>query len=202
MRGYIVRPESIAIEKAKDFDDIKIIDDSAGAGHRNAFVYEYFDYAQNETRHNVVRLRGETLENVNMVEDFYKEPWLKAKQLSNDLVDMFLIRENNETAFYFVNDFEKYGPYGASSGQHDLDPTLFGVHLRACPYKYMEEGGKCELDIDMDRYAKDESSVENEASFSFEGMPQLRKKNHQFVKAGSRSELVRGCLRGQYGTLD
>ena len=80
MQGYVVQPDSVKLVKEASFYDIKIIDDSAGAGHRNALVYEYFDYAQNETRHNVVWLRNETLENVNMVEDFYKEPWLKAKK--------------------------------------------------------------------------------------------------------------------------
>lgn len=143
------------------------------------------------------------LENGNLADDFYKELWLRAKQLSNDLTDMFLLRQDNNTIYYFVNDFGKYGPYGKQLQQpNSYEQTLFGVRVLRCPYKYVAEGQNCAVDISMDAYVQNEEEMAKVANFSFEGNAQLRKKNHQLAHAGSRSELVRGCPKTQYVTPD
>lgn len=79
------------------------------------FIYDYYDYAHNETRHNVIQLEEKFLENGNMVDYLYKDQWLRAKQISNDLTDMFLLRQNADDVYFYANDFALYGPYEGKS---------------------------------------------------------------------------------------
>ena len=178
VRGFIVVPDSLDVT-IMGKTGIKKVKDSSEIAPRHALVYDYFDYTQNETRQNVILLEDSALENGNLADDFYKELWLRAKQLSNDLTDMFLLRQDNNTIYYFVNDFGKYGPYGKQLQQPDsYEQTLFGVRVLRCPYKYVAEEKSCAVDISMDAYVQKEEELAKVANFSFEGNAQLRKKNH------------------------
>lgn len=178
LRGFVVAPSPLNVE-IEAGEGVEVIRDSAGIALKHALVYDYFDYGANETRQNVVRLADETLGDGSLAADFYEELWLRAKQLSNDLADLFLLRQSGDGAHYFVNDFAKFGAYGERVSQPEPQSVrLFGVRVLRCPYGYAIEEDECVVDVRLDAYARNEEELAKRARFSFEGSPQLRKKNH------------------------